>query len=111
MEHDIERDGAVSVVRLRGSVAVADAIELRNVLGDQLAGADSRVLIDLTDLGFIDSAGIGVLVGAHRRATQVGARLALAGAQGAVARVLSLTRTDRLLPSHASREDGVRALA
>ena len=111
MEYDTQQEGEVTVVALRGSVAVADALELRNLLGTRLSDGTSRVLLDFSSVDFIDSAGIGVLVSARRRAQESGARIALAGVHGAVARVLQLTRTDRLLETHATVEDGVRALS
>ncbi len=111
MEHETRHHDGVTVVELRGSAAVADALALRDVLGSHLAGGDSRVLLDMTGLRFIDSAGIGVLVSARRRAEQLGATLALAGVNGAVARVLQMTRADRLVQTFQSVEEGVDALS
>lgn len=110
MQHETHQNGPVTIIELGGSVAVADALELRNLLGQHLA-ADSRVLLDFGGVEFIDSAGIGVLVGAYRRASEIGARLALAATHGAVARVLQLTRTDRLLETHPTVDGGVRELS
>ena len=53
--------------------------------------------------------GIGVLVGAHRRAAEAGARLGLAEPTAGVRRVLELTRTDRVLSIFGSTAEGVAA--
>jgi anti-sigma B factor antagonist len=50
------------------------------------------------DLDFIDSTGLGVIVGALRRIREGGGELTLAGARGAVQRVLEVTRLDQAIP-------------
>lgn len=110
MDHEItERDG-VKVVHLHGPIDVGRAMELRDLLGAQIDGPSARVLLDLSDVSLIDSSGIGILVTAHRRADGQGARFALAGAAGTVARVFEMTRTNKLLSLHDTVEEGVAAL-
>jgi len=112
MDYRIDSRNGVRVVQLTGSVDVSQALELRELLGRQIDGPGARVLVDMTDVPMIDSSGIGVMVSAHRRADGIGAGAAFAlGACGTtVARVLSLTRTDRLLHLYQSVEEGVEAL-
>jgi anti-sigma B factor antagonist len=72
-------------------------IDLRTApaLSDQLeALADEKavlVIVDLTDVEFLDSSGIRALVHGARSIEDVGGRLLVEGASGAVARVLELT--------------------
>ena len=111
MEHEIsERDG-VRIVHLHGPIDVSRAMGLRDLLGGQIDSAAARVLLDLSDVSLIDSSGIGILVTAHRRAESQGARFALAGAGGTVARVFAMTRTNKLLSLHDTVDEGVAALA
>jgi anti-sigma B factor antagonist len=112
MDHRIETQEGIKIVRLSGPVDVSQALELRELLGAQIDGPGARVLVDLSDVTLIDSSGIGVMVGAHRRAdgAGAGAAFALAGAGATVARVFSLTRTDRLLRLYDSVPEGVEAL-
>jgi anti-anti-sigma factor len=49
------------------------------------------VIVDLTDLEFIDSRGIGVLVKAHQTTSRQGRRFALVNGTGQVAQMLELT--------------------
>ncbi len=110
MDYRIDSDGEVRVVRLSGPVDVSQALALRELLGAQIDGPGARVLVDLSEVTLIDSSGIGVMVSAHRRADGAGAAFALAGAGATVARVFSLTRTDRLLRLFDSVPEGVEAL-
>jgi anti-anti-sigma factor len=110
VEHEIADQEGVKVVTLHGPIDVSKAMELRDLLGAQIDSPAARVLLDLTDVSLIDSSGIGILVTAHRRADGQGARFALAGAGGPVARVFEMTRTNKLLAIHDSVEDGIAAL-
>lgn len=110
MEHEITQEGAVTVVHLHGPIDVSRSMELRELLGAKIDSASARVLLDLSDVSLIDSSGIGILVTAHRRADGQGARFALAGAAGTVARVFEMTRTNKLLSLYPSVDEGVAAL-
>jgi anti-sigma B factor antagonist len=110
MDYEIDDENGVKVVHLSGPIDVSQAMQLREVLGEHLDGAGARVLVDLSGVPLIDSSGIGVMVTAHRRADSTGASFALAGAGATVARVFSMTRTDKLLTLYPEVEEGVEAL-
>jgi anti-anti-sigma factor len=52
-----------------------------------------RLILNLADVGFIDSAGVGALVSIHERAEQLGVELTLTDVPGPVRRVLEITGT------------------
>ncbi len=110
MQYEIENDEQVRIIRLRGPLDVSHALELRELLGEQIDGPAARVLIDLADVPLIDSAGIGVIVTAHRRAAGAGAAFAIAAAGPTVRRVFSLTRTDRLVQLYDTVPQAAQAL-
>jgi anti-anti-sigma factor len=110
MDYKIDSEEGDKIVRLSGPLDVSQAMQLREVLGEQIDGPGARVLVDLGDVPLIDSSGIGVMVTAHRRADGAGASFALAGAGATVARVFSMTRTDKLLRVYPDVEQGVEAL-
>jgi|GraSoiStandDraft_4_1057263.scaffolds.fasta_scaffold67233_2 anti-sigma B factor antagonist len=110
MEYTVDSNDGVKVVHLQGPVDVSQAVALRDVLGAEINGPAARVLVDLSDVPLIDSSGIGVMVTAHRRADGTGAGFALAAPGPTVARVFSLTRTDKLLRLYTTVGEGVEAL-
>ena len=57
--------------------------------------ASGELVLDLAALEAVDATGLGVLVGAHRRAQRAGRTLVLADAPRAVGRLLFLTRSTR----------------
>lgn len=69
------------------------------------APLDGRLIVDLSAVQFVDSVTLSRFVRALRQREAAGGRLVLAGAHGAVRRVLSITRLDAVLPY----EDDVEA--
>jgi anti-sigma B factor antagonist len=61
-----EQDHAV-VVRLVGELDLYNADEVRQALGEVVAREPGRVIVDLADVSFIDSTGLGVLVEARSK--------------------------------------------
>jgi anti-sigma B factor antagonist len=82
----IER-GPVRVVRGTGDIDLANAGEFRAALV-AAAGDGLPVVVDLSDVTFLDAAGVGALAAGRRAA---GGRFRLVGARGVVHRILSLT--------------------
>jgi anti-sigma B factor antagonist len=86
------------VVELCGELDLA-GIEF---VADELARVEEsdavRILVDLSGLEFADSAGLRVLLQAAQRSAGNSGRLTFLRPQGAVARVMSLTQMDTLLP-------------
>ena len=74
-------------------------------------GGGERVLIDLSGVPFLDSAGLGALIGGVRRAREGGGDVAVYGARPAVARLLHTTGFDRVATVSDSEQDAMKALA
>jgi anti-sigma B factor antagonist len=85
------------VVRARGEVDIYTGPSLRDVLRDALATGASKVIIDMTDVSFIDSSGLSVIIGAHKKAEDGGIELVLQGPTARVVRLLELTGLNRVL--------------
>lgn len=83
-------DNGSTLVGVSGEVDVSNAAELREQLEEVLSGDATAVTIDLSQVPYIDSTGIGVLVGAAHRAKDKGVELVVSRPQSNVARVLAL---------------------
>lgn len=92
LSYEVEQRADATIVHVHGEVDLVSAAELRVVLIDVLAASPTtHLVIDLGDVDFIDSTGIGVIVGAHRRAEANNGRLTAVVTTGAVRRVLKTT--------------------
>ncbi len=90
------------LVALVGRLDVSAAADARLVLADQVDRWTGELVLDLTRIAAVDATGLGVLVGAHRRAGRAGRVLVLQDVPAPVARLLARTRLDRVLHSRRS---------
>lgn len=86
-----------SVVRVHGPISTRTSETVRGELRTALACGEGDLRLDLAGAQVWDATGLGVLVGAHHRATRCGRRLIVVGATGATRRVLTRGRLDRVL--------------
>lgn len=86
-----------SVVSLSGRLDVRAAADVRLELADAVDRGHGELIVDLAALEAVDATGLGVLVGAHRRAQRAGRTLVLADVPDPVTRLLFLTRLDKVL--------------
>ena len=106
MEVQIERPDAGDgvVVAVHGELDVEGAPSLRLALVEAIGeGPAPRVVVDLEGVDFIDSAGLGVLVGGLKRARSHDGDLVVVATGRSVTRVLELTGLTRVFEIHPSR--------
>ncbi|MBU6429327.1 MAG: STAS domain-containing protein, partial [Cyanobacteria bacterium REEB65] len=107
--HEMREQDGVVIVRVVGHLDTHTAPKLEEVLTDLLARTRFRVVLDLAQLGYISSAGLGVLAGTLGAFREQGGDLKVAGPPGNVLRVLDLLGFTRLLDVHASVQEAVTA--
>jgi len=89
-------EGRHVVLAVRGDVDIATAGTLR----DELAATITRyegVVVDLDDVPFLDSTGLGVLVAAYNKAAGEGRKVVLARPQRIVKNALRLVQVDAVI--------------
>jgi anti-sigma B factor antagonist len=91
-----------TLVALDGEADVTNSAALWDVLAAEVASEPRTVVIDLGGLRFMDSSALHVILRANRAMDRHGGVLALAGPQDTVARMLSLTTADQLIPVYDS---------
>jgi len=89
---ELGRQPGTWVLRARGEIDVATSPELRREL-HQLVDRQASIVVDLRDVTFIDSSGLGVLVGTLKRLRErdPNATLVLEGLQDPVRKVFDIT--------------------
>jgi anti-sigma B factor antagonist len=83
-------DGDFHVIELAGDIDVETARTLRAHIVDRFADSPARVVVDLSDVEFMDSSGLGALVSGWQL-TRDNGMFRIAGANPIVRRVLSIT--------------------
>lgn len=85
------RDGNVALFALGGSLDIATSPTLRAALIEAADRNEHEIVVDLVHLEFLDSTGLGALIGAHKRASENGGSVRLVAAEGQILRLLRIT--------------------
>ena len=99
----VERDDAATLLVLRGDLDLATAPELRECLVEVIDDG-VRIVVDLEAVDFLDSAGLGILVGGLKRARTHGGELELVCTSQDVLKPLEITGLDRVFTIHSGRD-------
>ena len=98
-----ERQG-VAVMSVTGSVDLTTAPELRERLLALIAEGHTCIVADLSQTDFLDSTGLGALVGALKRLRSKDGEIRLVCAEGQVRKVFAITRLDQVFSMHQTLE-------
>ena len=95
---DIEYDGGILIVKMSGEIDHHTAKRAREEIDTALyLYRPSTVIIDLWGVGFMDSSGLGLILGRYTKAKELGGRLIVANPTEAVERILNLAGTHKLI--------------
>jgi anti-anti-sigma factor len=94
---DVHDGDSVSTVSLGGDLDMATAPRLEQAIDGLLSTGCPRIIVDLDDLSFCDSAGLNAFVQGDKHCTARGGWLRLTRARGHVASVMELSGVDEVL--------------
>jgi anti-sigma B factor antagonist len=94
MGFPVWREGEVTVIGIDGGLGVSNRLELKRLMLDALRRGEREFRLDFSRSGVVDAAGLGVLASLHKRTTERGGTLVLAGLGADLRRLLALTRLD-----------------
>jgi anti-sigma B factor antagonist len=105
-------NGAVRVVRLSGELDLDSSREIGDTLLDLVPDQAEGLVADLSELRYVDSAGVRLFVELSERLERNRQKLALVVPEGAaISRVLSLVKLDLLVAVHESTAEAIGAIA
>ena len=108
MKHEISEQQGASVVAFTGEVDLESSPAAREVLLKCLEST-SKVIVDLSEVSYIDSSGVASLVEALQAAKKNGSQFSLAAASEPTRRVLELARLDKVFTMYDSVDEGLNA--
>ena len=103
----VESAGDEATVAVSGELDAYTAPQLRKMLAEILDGSVTRVVVDLAATSFIDSTGLGVLVGAARKVRSQDGELVLESPVRSVHRVLQITGLTLSIPVRNAPDDEI----
>ncbi len=106
MDVQVEQEvvGTRTVVRVAGEVDVASADRLREQLARTVAEGGTDLVVDLTAVSFMDSTGLGLLVGTLKRVRTAGGRMALVIDSDQLMKIFTITGLHQVFAIHGTLE-------
>ena len=108
IELDTSQATDVAVIRPQGRLTMVHAADLRQVVSEAVGDGRTRIVVDLGDCEFMDSSGLGAVIGGLKQARQAGGDLRIAALTPQVMTVLQLTNLDRVLRPYGSVAEALR---
>jgi anti-sigma B factor antagonist len=103
------RENGVSVLKVTGYLDTTTSDELENALVGLLKKDESRIVIDLSGVNYISSAGWGIFISEIKEIRHKGGDLKLAGMVGDVFEVFQLLEFDSILEAYDTTDEAIDA--
>ena len=104
-------DDQTAVCRVAGELDAYTAPELRDALGALVEQGKGWIVADLTELTYLDSTGLGILVGTAKQCRQAGGDLSVACARKNLLKIFQISGTQEILNVVADVEAATARLA
>lgn len=111
MDIEVTGSAGITVVAPRGDLDMAAADQMKQTLTKLLDDGSRKLLVDLGQVGYVDSSGMGALVASLKHARTVGGDLRLCALQDDVRAIFEMTRLNRAVTIHGSRSEALGAWA
>lgn len=98
------------VVRLGGRLDVSKSEELERILGDMLQQQPRPLIVNLEEVSYLSSSGIGVLLGIYRQLKELGMKLVLCQVSPAVEKLLEVVELSQVFPIYEREAEAVAAV-
>jgi anti-anti-sigma factor len=103
-----ERQGRICLIRVHGEIDLSNAHEVSSKIGVVMGQEARRLVVDLSDITYLDSAGVALLLRLAERLRARRRQLQLVVPRGSpVRRVLDFTGLPRVIPLEARLEDAL----
>ena len=110
MNLSTEHTNGIAIVRVGESRLMYPLLsEFSNVVTQLIASGEQRIVVDLSAVGYVDSATIGCLMDLYRQASAAGGALKLAGVQKRVETMLTMTGAQNFIEVHADEPSAVKS--
>ena len=104
--------GGVTVLDFVGRITLGDeSNQVRTKIKEMLGKGKSQIVLDLAEVSYIDSAGLGMLVAGYTSAQNQGATLKLANLTKRFRELLNITKLVTIFDTYDSVDDAVKSFA
>ena len=110
MKVNVRSEGEVSVVDLSGKITIGEGdVVLRETVETLLKEGRSKLVLNLSRISYMDSAGIGELVACYKRSREKGGQLKLLNPSGKVYDLLQLTKLEEIFETFRDEGEAIQS--
>ena len=99
---------SVPVLHMNGEIDIYTAPSFKEAINELIAAGHAHILIDMTQVAFMDSSGFGTLLSASKPLRPIGGTICLVGCNEAITRMLEITRLNTLVPVYTNQSEAIR---
>jgi len=106
-----ETNSGATILELEGMLVMGHESEGVEATVEKIVKeGNKKVIIDLAKVSYVDSSGVGILVGSLGHCKRGGGEMRMAGVQDHILRILQITRVDQVIPVDGSIEEAEKKL-
>ncbi len=106
---DSRTEGPFEIIEVGGEVDVYTAPRLREAIVAAIDAGHTRLVVDVEKVEFLDSTGLGVLVGALKKVRADGGTLDIVCTQERILKIFDITGLDKVFGLHTSVAEAIAA--
>jgi anti-sigma B factor antagonist len=104
--------GSISIVDLRGSIGLGEgSLTLRRTIRDLIESGRTKIILNLREVNFMDSAGVGELAGAYMPVKSKGGELKFLNPTKKVHGMLQITQLDKVFGVYTDEQAAIRSFS
>lgn len=105
MKVDLVKKGTVLTAQMQGEIDHHAAAEIRTKVDAYITGSNVEYLVlDFSQVSFMDSSGIGMVMGRYQNMKRLGGELCIVGVQSSVKRILDMSGLTGIIPLYPNQE-------
>jgi anti-sigma B factor antagonist len=108
---NIRRDKLVPIIDLVGEVDAYTSARFREAMVDLIESGAANLIVSMMKVEYIDSSGLGALVGGLKRSSEHGGRIVIVCDNPQIRKVFEITGLEKVFPLYDAEEEAIKALA
>ncbi|MCX8052556.1 MAG: STAS domain-containing protein [Armatimonadetes bacterium] len=105
----VRRNGNVGVIQLTGELDAYTSARFREVMVDTIENGGANLIVSMEGVEYIDSSGLGALVGGLKRCSERNGKIMIVGAQPQVRKVFEITGLEKVFPLYENEDEAIAA--
>lgn len=111
LQINVRKVGEANIIDLNGELDAYTSPRFREVMLDLIEDGGAKLVINMANVEYIDSSGLGALVGGLKRASERHGRIVVVCTSPQVKKVFEITGLEKVFPIYDSEDNAIKAVA